>query len=213
MAEDFLEEIYAEAKLTCEIRQVVEYAKSNNRMRLNQKGNALLGRLMDWCKRYAAQDGAGGVVLWKHIKSLIGMGDPILIGDVLEQNILPLVEKSMRQWGDIHTENDEGDYLFTSTVSGFLTIKDLREDRYLHSAVDPMWEARQQAKAIYDPRDGQHCVRGCGLGYLIYQLYEVSYGSASIQVLEPDARMITYAQKYGVLDWVPKENLDIIVEP
>ncbi|MCM1326566.1 MAG: DUF115 domain-containing protein [Bacteroidales bacterium] len=213
MAEAFLEEIYQDARLICELKEVVQYARMNITNNLATKGDILLKKLCDVCKRYAQYDVVKAKEMWRLLKEVSSLGhNPILIGDILECKILPLLEDSMRQWGDICTENDEGDYRFETSISGFLTLKDERQDFYFHSTVDPMWEAKQLAECIYDPRNKQYSIRGCGLGYLIYQLYEVSQGSLLLNVYEKDARMVQYARQYGVLDWVPEKNLKVVID-
>lgn len=213
MAEAFLEEIYSEARLMCELKQVVEYSRRNTLEHLVQQGDVLLQKLCNVCKRYVQHDLVKGKEMWSLVQKLSEIGnDPALVADILEYKILPLLEDSMRQWGDICTENEEGDYRFETTVSGFLTLKDLKRNFYFHSTVDPMWEARQLAECIYDPRNRQYSIRGCGLGYLIYQMYEVSNGSVLLNVYEKDARMVQYAKQYGVLDWVPEESLKVVID-
>ncbi len=213
MAEAFLEEIYKDGRLICELKQVVGYARRNDLVHLVDRGDELLQKLCDVCKRYAQYNVVKGKEMWSLMKKVTGAGnDPALVADIFEHKILPLLEDSMRQWGTICTENDEKDYRFETSVSGFLTLKDLERNFYFHSTVDPMWEARQLAECIYDPRNRQYSIRGCGLGYLIYQMYEVSGGSGLMDVYEKDARMVQYARQYGVLDWVPEENLKVVID-
>lgn len=213
MAEAFLEEIYSDARILCELKQVVEYARVQDSSHFLQVGDILLSKLRNVCKRYVQYNVAKGKELWNLILEICEDGNDLsVVGDILEHKILPLLEDSMRQWGDICTENDEGDYRFETSVSGFLTLKDLQRNFYVHSTVDPMWEARRLAERIYDPQNKQYSIRGCGLGYLIYQMYEVSNGSVKLNVYEKDARMVQYARQYGVLDWVPEENLKVVVD-
>lgn len=213
MAEAFLEEIYQDARLICELKQVVQYSRKNDFVHLLLFGDELLQKLCNVCKRYAQYNVVKAKELWGLMKDVTNAGnDPVLVGDIFEHKILPLLEDSMRQWGDIYTENDEGDYRFETSVSGFLTVKDLERNYYFHSTIDPMWEARQLAECIYDPRNRQYSIRGCGLGYLIYQLYEVSRGSVFLNVYEKDARMVQYARQYGVLDWIPETNLKVVID-
>ncbi|MCM1185068.1 MAG: DUF115 domain-containing protein [Lachnoclostridium sp.] len=213
MAEAFLEEIYQDARLICELKQVVQYARRNDLVHLVDKADELLQKLCNVCKRYVQYDLAKGKEMWSMVKKVSDVGnDPALVADLFEHKILPLLEDSMRQWGDICVENDEGDYQFETSVSGFLTLRDLERKFYFHSTVDPMWEARQLADCIYDPRERQYSIRGCGLGYLIYQMYEVSGGSLLLNVYEKDPRMVQYAKQYGVLDWIPEENLKVVID-
>ena len=213
MAEAFLEEIYSNARLICELKQVVDHARRNILLHLVTEGDILLKKLCDVCKQYVQYDLTKGQKMWGLLQKVSSVGnDAAFVADILEHEILPLLEDSMRQWGNICIENDEGDYRFETSVSGFLTLRDLERNFYMHSTVDPMWEARQLAECIYDPRNRQYAIRGCGLGYLIYQMYEVSRGSVFLNVYEKDPRMVEYAKQYGVLDWVPEENIKVVID-
>lgn len=213
MAEQFLEPIYQEAKLLCELKQVVEWTRIRDNHHVMLGCNALLPELCSLCQRYVDIDNARAQRLWRAIQGFTKeKEDLVLMGDIIEHEILPLLEQKMRQWGDIETENEEGDYRFESTVSGFLTVKDIQENVYFHSKVDPMWEARKLAEYIFEPRYKSYSILGCGLGYLAYQLYLVSNGSVMINLFERDSRMVEYARNYGVLDWIPEDRLNIVID-
>lgn len=207
-----MNELYKDAMLTYEARQIVEYTKVYDKHHAAMKYNEILPRLLDICQRYTALDKAGGEELANHIIHIKEISsDLILMGDIIENKVIPLLEKSMRYNGTIQTENEEGDYLFESAASGFLTLKDLRQNLYIHSTVCPMWEAKRIAEYIFDPRKRAYSIWGCGLGYLAYQLYAVSDGAAVIRIFERDARVIEYARHYGVLDWIPADRAEVII--
>ena len=213
MAEEFLEEIYRDANLISEMRQIACYAQVYDEYHVKTMYTEYLPELIRVCQRYAQSDSVGGEEFLSCLQEIHDMNhDLILMGDIIEHKLLPLLEKSIQYFGAIQTENEEGDFLFQTTSSGFLTIKDLRNNIYIHSTVDPMWEARKAAEYIFDPRKKAYSIRGCGLGYLIYQLYEIFNGAISIRVFEKDARMVEYARRYGVLDWVPADCIEIIVD-
>lgn len=214
MAEDFLEEIYRDAKLISEMRQIVSYAKVHDEYHVPRAYTEYLPELIRICQRYARSDSTGGEEFMKCLQEIHeGSHDLILMGDIIEHRLLPFLEKSMQCYGSIQTENEEGDFQFQTTRSGFLTVKDLQNDLYIHSTVDPMWEARKLAEYIFDPRNRTYSIRGCGLGYLVYQLYVITDGAVRIYVFEKDARMVEYARRYGVLDWVPAGCVEVIVDP
>lgn len=213
MAEAFLEEIYKDAKLIYEARQIVEYTKVYDKHHAAMKYNEVLPWLIEICQRYAAWDKKGGEELANHIVHIKEISnDLILMGDIIENKVIPLLEKSMQYYGTIQTENEEGDFLFETAVSGFLTLKDLRQNVYVHSTVCPMWEAKRIAEYIFDPRKKAYSILGCGLGYLAYQLYVISNGAVAIRIFERDARVIEYAGNYGVLDWIPADRVEVIVD-
>lgn len=213
MAEEFLEEIYQDARLLCELRQITDWTRVGDRHHTILKYNQLLPELVRVCKRFTAYDESSGITLYQCLQEIPKCGnDLILMGDILDSKVLPLLEKSMRQWGEIRTEDEEKDFGFETTASGFLTMKDIKRNLYVHSTNDPMWEAKKLAEYIFDPKKKQYSVLGCGLGYLIYQLYCISEGSVRLRVYEQDARIVQYARAYGVLDWIPEDRLSIVVD-
>lgn len=213
MAEEFLEEIYQAAKLISEMRQIAYYAQIHDEYHVREKYTECLPELIEVCQRYAQSDIIGGECFYNCLQEIHDVShDLILMGDTIEHRLLPVLEKSVQRYGTIHIENEEGDYLFQTTESGFLTVKDLKNDIYIHSTVDPMWEAVKMAEYIFDPRKRAYSIYGCGLGYLAYQIYAITKGSVSIRVFEKDARMAEYARRYGVLDWVPSGCMEVIVD-
>ncbi len=212
MAEAFLEEIYKEAELAYRLKLAVEYARIHDELHMGEICNESFRTLCEVCKEYLQQDREKGLALWREIQTFTGIdNDLVMRGDVIEKRILPLLEEKIRLWGgDICVENEEGDFLFESSASGFLTLKDLKRNKYFHSAVDPMWEAGKLAEYIFTPEKKEYSIWGLGLGYLIYQLYVISAGTVRIHVFEKDPRMVEYAKNYGVLDWIPKDKLEIV---
>lgn len=212
MAEEFLEGIYREAYLAYRLKKAVEYARIHDEFHMIAICNDVFLPLCEICKEYLQEDKEKGIALWQSIQSLVKIdNDLVRRGDVIEEKILPLLkEKIRRGGGDISVENEEGDYLFESSDSGFLTLVDLKRNKYIHSACDPMWEAAKLAEYIFNPEKKEYCIWGIGLGYLIYQLYILSEGTVRIHVFEKDARMVEYAKRYGVLCWVPEDVLDIV---
>lgn len=213
MAEDFLEEVYRDAKLISDMREIVCYAQIYDDYNAREEYTEHLPELIRVCQNYAQSDGSNGEELMSCLQEIYNVrGDLILMGDIMERKLLPLLEKGMEHYGEIQTENEEGDFLFQTTQSGFLTIKDLRNNIFIHSTVDPMREARKVAEYIFDPRKKAYSIKGCGLGYLVYQMYVISNGAVFLRVFEKDARMVEYARRYGVLDWVPEDCMEIIVD-
>lgn len=214
MAEEFLEGIYGEAYLAYRLKKAVEYARIHDEFHMIAICNDVFLPLCEICKEYLQKDKDKGIALWQSIQSLVKIdNDLVRRGDVIEEQILPLLKEKIKCCGgDISVENEEGDYLFESSASGFLTLVDLKYNKYIHSAADPMWEAGKLAEYIFDPERKEYCVRGLGLGYLIYQLYSLSEGTVKIHVFEKDARMVEYAKRYGVLSWVPEDGVDIMID-
>lgn len=213
MAEAFLEEIYQEAKIITELKDIAQLSLCQDNHTMILKYESILPTLSTICKKYINVNNVKAMELWGCLQTLSGIADnTILVGDMIVKKIIPLLEEYIALYTNIEVENEEGDYVFESTDSGFLTIKNVERNYYFHSTDDPMWEAKKLAEYIFDPQKSEYALWGCGLGYLAYQLYVISCGSIKINIFEPDARMIDYARNYGVLEWIPEENLNIIVD-
>lgn len=211
MAEDFLEPIYQDAKMFSELKQIVEWIRVCNVKEAIEKWNQLTPSLTEICKRYVRWNAEHGQNLWDNLQQIsYKVKDVQLFCDAIEHDLLPLLEDYMKQWGNIHVEDEC--FSFVTTLSGFLTVKDVNRNIYFHSTLDPMWEARTLAKYIYEPNREAYSILGCGLGYLAYQLYDISAGSIVINIFEPNAKMVEYALQYGVLAWIPKDKLNITID-
>lgn len=208
MAEDFLEIIYEDAKVLCKLREVVKSARERNHHQAILDLEEIMPLLSKMCTQYIKQDVEKGKSLWESIKKICPEKDLLFLTDIVESELLPQLEGYMKQWGTIRQEDGES-FLFESSASGFLTMKDLQQDAYFHSTIDPMWEAEQLIEDIYDPQKETWALLGCGLGYHAYQLYEISKGSVKIHIFEKNPKIVEYARMYGVLDWIPEENLVI----
>lgn len=98
---------------------------------------------------------------------------------------------------------------FEKTPVGFLTVKSVETNRYLHDPFDPMHEAAKLANRLYKPDMDSFHILGVGLGYLAYSLWNLSEKSIVIHIYEDDKSMIEYAYNMGVLSWIDSEYLVI----
>lgn len=214
MAETFLEEIYKEAYLITELKWIAELAMYQDIHAVRLRLKNIIPDLNELLEKYAGYNVKQAFALKEVVEQSINMVGKNLVvaGDNIEKEVIPKLKEYIGLQGNIRVENEEGDYLFESTDSGFLTIKNIIKDEYLHSTVDPMWEAKKMAKYIFDPKKREYAIRGCGLGYLAYQLYLISEKSAIIHIFEGDKRMVDYAKSYGVINWIPEENLKLVVD-
>lgn len=212
MLEEFLTPIYEDAKVISGLRYVVELIRINDEHRSIMELNKLLPEVCEICKKYAQWNRQECMELWDEVTAFGQIeGDIIYIGDMIENSILPRFQRYMSYWGHIQETDEEG-LCLESSRSGFLTLKDTKINKYFHSAIDPMEEARKLAENIYLPEKKEFSVLGCGLGYLIYQLYCVSNGSIVINVFESDKRIVEYAYQFGVLGWIPEECIRVITD-
>lgn len=213
MAEAFLEEIYQEAKIITELKDIAQLSLYQDSHEMTLKYRKINADLSEICKKYVNVDKKNAMELWRGLQTLSEISyNTILVGDIIAKVIIPLLEKYIALYTKIEVDNEEGDYIFESTDSGFLTLKSVERNYYFHSIDDPMWEAKKLAEYIFEPEKREYALWGCGLGYLAYQLYVISHGSIKINIFESDARIIEYAINYGVLDWIPEENLNIVID-
>lgn len=214
MAEPFLEEIYRESKLLFDLKQLVEFIRLGQPLALKRKFNEISGHLQESCERYARSDRQSANELWGCLLELTtktgGEYDYVRMGDCLEEKIIPGFQAYLSQWGNICVDDGQG-FCLKSSKSGFLTVQLTENGRYLHSTLDPMWEAYLMAKQLYRIQTTNYVFWGCGLGYIPYQIYLYSNGSANIKVFEPDPRMVQYGLDYGVLGWIPQDHLEVFV--
>lgn len=204
-----LEALYYYANTISQIRQVID----SIRIMDDQNALGLLNNLLSDMQRLLTdclQDGyAEAENLRQSLLSMAEIKDIILLGDMLENISVPIMERWQQSRCYVQEKLDE-QYCLESTSTGFLTIKHLGIDKYLHSNNDPMDEARHMAERQYNYNASRYRVFGCGLGYHIYQLYRISDGGIPITLYEMNPKMVEYAYQYGVLSWIPPELMKII---
>lgn len=212
MAEEFLEEIYQEAVLRTELKCLYQQLISGDDGEARQNYQQIADNLEVIGRQYIEVNPQDGMEFRNDLYKLQEYnGNYLGLADFIESNILPKYEKYLNHLNKICVEDEQG-YCLESSLYGFLTLKDTKNGRYYHSQNDPMWEARQIAKRIFNPAMKSYSLLGCGLGYIAYQLYCISDGSVPIHLYEYDNKMIQYARHYGVLDWIPQECLSVTVD-
>lgn len=209
--EDFLTDIYRDAELFTKLKMVVEYCQKDNSHHAVMELNKILPKFSKIYDSYVKINSEDAENLKNSIYTLSETRDVLLMGDIIEGNILPILGRYVQYRGKIDVEGDNN-LKFESSYCGFLTMKDTKEDRYFHSVMDPMWEARQLALSFFDYGVEQYSILGCGLGYLPYQLYCLTEGSVPIHIYEREQVIVDYAEEYGVLSWIPDEVLTVIVD-
>lgn len=125
-----------------------------------------------------------------------------------ERYISPLIIQAIDK---LYNKNDIeiGQWLLLRSTVGFYTIRNIVSGGYIHSPYDPMEEAAILAGKLYNYEMEEIHILGSGLGYLPYQLWIKSERSIKIHIYEEDKDMINLAIKFGVLDWVDKDQLHI----
>ena len=210
MAEEFLSKIYEYADLISELRHTVEYIRMQDDHHSVMNLNRLVSKICQMCEECVDRDSSLAGRMWTQVRNMESIENDLnFLGDILENGLLPLMEEDVQSMAQIIQEDGDG-FRLESTACGFLTIWDGHINRYLHSNNNPMEEARKYIETYYEPQRQKYSVYGCGLGYHIYQLYKVSRGSVVITLYDKSKKMVEYAQKYGVLGWIPSENLKIV---
>ncbi|MCR4643110.1 MAG: DUF115 domain-containing protein [Lachnospiraceae bacterium] len=211
MAETFIEEIYRDAIILYQMKRAVS---------IGHKGMAAVAfewwsmggaKLQERLPQIREQDAEMADRLWRaalHCRE-VHLDLPLFTAR-LEEEMIPLFLQYLKSATGIDVS--EGRWNLQSSRSSFLTLKDLDRGMYLHSSFDPMWEAYELIQEIYDPLKHVYHILGCGLGYVPYVLWEESDRSAEIYLYENDADILEYAGRYGVLDWIDKNQLHVIHE-
>ncbi len=208
MAEKFVEEIYFYANTINKIKRIIEMIRLMNDDLAILTLKNMLKDIEKTCNDCIRDGYIEAERLKESLISMASIKDIILLADVLENISVPIMEGWLQSWSQIDTELDDR-YIIESTASGFLTIRDTRTNRYLHSNNDPMDEAYHFVKKQYKYDKKSYVIWGCGLGYHVYQLYLLSDGSIPIRVCDTDCNMIKYAYDYGVLGWIPKDLISV----
>ena len=211
MAELFLEEIYQYARTISKLRHIVDIIREHDEHNALMELNNCIRDIQNLCRACVESHYEEATELCNQVLTINDIqSDLILLGDVIENTIIPIMERWIQSLGTISQQiNDE--YILNSTACGFLTIKNLRINKYLHSNNNPLEEARKMVQKFYEPEKNKYSVFGCGLGYHIYALYLISNGSITINVYDTDCEIVEYAKMYGILDWIPKEKLKVTV--
>ncbi len=208
MAEKFIEELYKNAEIVYELEVIVEDIRLRSDTTAVSRLNDVFSRLAELSQNYIEINLDYGKIFWSKVKKISSItGDLTEIGDVIEIEILPRVREYLGILADINVDLNKN-YSIMSTRSGFLTLYSKEKDIYIHSMDDPMMEARKYVSSLYDVSKDVYYVFGCGMGYELYQLYELSEGFTQIILYEPCEEIYTAAVSYGVLSKIPDDYLE-----
>lgn len=211
MAEDFISEIYEKADMIYAYKRCVEYLTLKNMSEFSKTwtayGNKLLKVVGD-LKRFDfdAAERLSGIIN----AVLANCKDRVYVIELIENEMLPILYQYMDYYGGIDVV--EGQWRIKSSKVGYLTLYNVAEQKHLHSLNDPMWEAKNQAQALYKGKYDTVLIFGAGLGYLARAFWEISEKSVDIFIFENDPNIVEYAKSYGVVDSVPEDNIHYIVD-
>lgn len=207
-------EIYQYAQLIPEMKEIIKYCYSEEDIHVRRSWDDIRNLVIDFCKLIAKKNNTLANEIYNHLAQACSYttdekSNYILMGDELQETML-LMYRGIATFGQIDVVDDKLEMF--STKSGFLSYKNLETQRIYHSTFDPMWEAYELAKRIYDSSYIGFCFLGCGLGYLPWQIFCASDCSADIYIFHRDERMIYAAMNYGVLEWIPENKLHLVIE-
>lgn len=127
--------------------------------------------------------------------------------DWLENNMLALRKQNQqladaleRYGNDLESLQNDERYLAQPTSIGCFTLAIKQENayRYLHSAHNPIWEARLFAQREYQLEEEKYLLIGWGMGYHVRELLSL-YPEMDLVVVEPDLGILYYSLLLG--DW------------
>lgn len=209
MAEAFLEEIYKDALVIWHLQESVKALHQSDRRKGTNCYNEAAARLESIIARLRAADSDMAEQLEIVAAEITEKwSDSMLVAGAITGNLIPLMYEYMSHFTDINVE--DGGYCLVSSDSGFLTMKDVVGDFYFHDSHNPMDEATDAARPVFKPETGKYLIFGCGLGYLPYVLWRRSRGTAKIVIYEEDEKLVQFANDFGVLAWIPQNDIEIV---
>ncbi len=210
MVEDFLAPLYTAAFCGADLEAVHSKLLEGKLHTANVLMEDSRPDLMEACRLFLEWDQAKGQRLYQGLLAFSqSLHDGTALADLVGEEILPAFYDCMALWG--HIREEAGGYMLESSRSGFLTLYSLESKAYIHSRINPLAQARRWAESLYSPSQESYALLGGGLGYLAYALYEMSDGAAKLQVFYRDGQLAKFALGYGVLGYIPEEQLEIVV--
>ncbi|MCM1185069.1 MAG: DUF115 domain-containing protein [Lachnoclostridium sp.] len=194
--------------LIMQIQEIIYYLRIQDYLAGSMRFNKLLQEIQKDSEIIARMNEDSVKTLFQQMMQALEQADMLLLADLLEETLLPLIKGMI-----VPKEPDiREDYCLESTSSGYLTVRHLPTNLYLHGNCNPMEEARVLVEHCFDPNKEIYVVWGIGLGYHVVRLYEAAKGAVQITVFEEDEEMFKLAAECGVLDNIPKECITYVVD-
>ena len=208
--EDFISEIYEGSFIITGFKEYIYSVDSCRPKYARYIYNKTAAALEKYLSKIAVNDiTTANSIQSIALQSKDSYNDPCINKGIIKAELIPELYKYLRRYTEINAT--EGIYTIKSTNTGFLTIHDQTSNIFYHDTYDPIEEAFNICRTIYNPNLDMILVLGCGLGYLAYELYHQSHGSLKIRIYEDDPSMVDYAYAYGVLSLIPEDLLDIVL--
>lgn len=196
-------------ELIAQVQEIIYYLRIQNYHEGGMRFRRLLSELPEEERiaRELQKAGSFTDILAQMLETL-EREDMVLLGDVLEEALLPALKEYVCHEEEEQREN----YSLEATSSGYLTIRHLPTGLYLHANTNPMEEARILVARCFDAGKERYAIWGCGLGYHVKRLYEAARGAVTIAVFEEDEQLVELAEQRGVLQEIPRERLSVFVD-
>ena len=210
--EDSYREIFEEAMICENLREIAELYAITDKHSVIKLWNETTDRIVSLCNKISAEERELATTIM-NAATLVreSFDNDGYIQYILQMQLIPGMMRYLERYGSIDV--DDGYWSICGTPSGFVSLKCLENEMYLHSAYDPMNEAYLLAKNLYETGKRDFWFFGCGLGYLPYQMWKISGGSVRVHICEYKSEMIEYAGLFGPLDLIDKDMLDIRLFP
>ena len=209
MAESFIEEIYQKSMILERLKECSFYLSVENVTKVKKLWKESSDSIQSWCKELTAEDiDSAKALLTAWQKALKSNGNFKILNSELSRCLIPCVTALMEMYTGIDVK--VGKWRILSADTGFLILENSENNRLLYNSYDPMWETFNLANNLFDPTISNYHLLGVGLGYLAYQLWELSYHSIEIYIYEDELDILNFSQQYGVLDWIDSNHIHII---
>ena len=213
--EDFLQDIYKYSNMIFNVKQVIMYSHYGYDSCIYQEWDALTPVIVEFCQLTTKREPNLGSYIYTKVEEAVNVAKLFPsnyseFADILE-DLLPYMYKAITYWGKIDVSDE--DYQLLSSKSGFLSLIDVNTNYRYTSVIDPMEEAFDHARRLYDSRYIEFHFLGVELGYLPYQIFMLSNQSIDIHIYHSSQKAIDYALSFGVLSWIPGNKLHIHVIP
>lgn len=211
---DFIASIYQYSQLIPALKEIANSCYLCEYLNVQNSWSDIAELLSGFCKKTSETNPELGKTIFNNLKTAGSYmrkesNNFLLMGDTILETIDYMYE-AISLCG--HIDVADGNYRLLSSRSGFLSLDNTFSGKCYHSHIDPVTEALVLAKQIYSPDKFTYNLLGCGLGYLPWHLYCLSDGSAVINIYHTNSAIVQYALDYGVLGWIPENNLNIIIE-
>lgn len=210
MAEEWLEEIYYYSDYITQLHKINRICQVNNKQEALLQWEEHCHCLTEIYNNDAFADTRVKEWIERIYRMTPSINGCIAMGDMIKDEVLPLMYYFVGLFGKIDVS--DGRWRLVSSQSGYLTVYDELLGKYIYSPYDPMQEAYEIAKKIYKPTNTEYYLWGVGMGYLAYQLYELSNQSVTIHMFDYCNELLEYGIKYGVLSKIPNEQIFIHID-